>query len=484
MLRESIVRFARVLLLLGLLAAAAACDSSGSNTEGPETPEPPGTPPVDCDAAIDFEDACGPYTFADFGGGVATVIDNPDPSGINTSDKVTQMQKFAGEVFGGSALALDAPVDWSQGTAFTMKVWASRPADVLFKLEGLNQERSNVQSGSNSWEELCFDFADGTQGEDATDMTVIFDLGTVGDAADDPENWTFYFDGITQTDACEESGVAYELVFADEFDSGTAPSEDKWTIETGYGPDNDGWGNNEWQLYTPSPDNVRVEDGNLVISVQCPSPPCESRDGSITSGKINSLGKFEFKFGKVEARIKPPVGKAAWPAFWSLGTNFPIVDWPRSGEIDFMELHTALSNERTTHFTVHWCDESVQAPEECSFPGRLGLQHPKSHVPRVARRRFPHLRSRVGREQDHRQDRRPRVLHEGHQSGNDGGVPSGVLPDPQCCHGWHAWEQQPATDRHRDLPADDARRLRQGLQACCRIERGRLKFRGRDCGSR
>ena len=105
-----------------------------------------------------------------------------------------------------------------------------------------------------------------------------------------------------------------------------------------------------------------------MISVQCPSPPCESRDGSITSGKINSLGKFEFKFGKVEARIKPPVGKAAWPAFWSLGTNFPIVDWPRSGEIDFMELHTALSNERTTHFTVHWCDESVQAPEECSFP--------------------------------------------------------------------------------------------------------------------
>lgn len=355
-------------MLLGPLAAAAACDSSGSNTEGPETPEPPGTPPVDCDAAIDFEDACGPYTFADFGGGVATVIDNPDPSGINTSDRVTQMQKFAGEVFGGSALALDAPVDWSRGTAFTMKVWASRPADVLFKLEGLNQERSNVQSGSNSWEELCFDFADATQGEDATDMTVIFDLGTVGDAADDPENWTFYFDGITQTDACEESDVAYELVFADEFDSGTAPSEDKWTIETGYGPNDDGWGNNEWQLYTPSPDNVRVEDGNLVISAQCPSPPCESRDGSITSGKINSLGKFEFKFGKVEARIKPPVGKAAWPAFWSLGTNFPIVDWPRSGEIDFMELHNAFSNERTTHFTVHWCDESVQAPEECSFP--------------------------------------------------------------------------------------------------------------------
>jgi beta-glucanase (GH16 family) len=163
-------------------------------------------------------------------------------------------------------------------------------------------------------------------------------------------------------------GVAYELVFEDEFDSGTSPSAENWTIETGYGPNNDGWGNNEWQLYTTSPDNVRVEGGNLVLSAQCPEPPCGIRDGSITSGKINSLGKFNFKFGKVEARIKPPVGEAAWPAFWGLGVNFPTVGWPHSGEIDFMEMHYAFSNDRTTHFTMHWCDESIQAPEPCSHP--------------------------------------------------------------------------------------------------------------------
>jgi beta-glucanase (GH16 family) len=163
-------------------------------------------------------------------------------------------------------------------------------------------------------------------------------------------------------------GVAYDLVFADEFDSGTSPSAENWTIETGYGPDNDGWGNNEWQLYTDSPDNVRVEGGNLVLSAQCPEAPCDLRDGSITSGKINSLGKFDFKFGKVEARIKPPVGEAAWPAFWSLGTNFPTIGWPYSGEIDFMEMHNAFSDEMTTHFTMHWCDDSIQAPEPCSHP--------------------------------------------------------------------------------------------------------------------
>ncbi|MEM7081642.1 MAG: Ig-like domain-containing protein [Pseudomonadota bacterium] len=160
----------------------------------------------------------------------------------------------------------------------------------------------------------------------------------------------------------------FELVFADEFESGSVPDPTKWTLETGYGPNNDGWGNNEWQLYTTSPDNVRVEEGNLVIQARCDTPPCGSRDGTVTSGKINTLNKFNFRYGKVQARIKPPVGVGAWPAFWALGANHPVIGWPRSGEIDFMEMHNAISNNRTTHSTIHWCDETIQAPAQCTFP--------------------------------------------------------------------------------------------------------------------
>jgi len=168
-----------------------------------------------------------------------------------------------------------------------------------------------------------------------------------------------------------DGGAAgYELVFADEFDSGTSPSAANWTMETGYGIW--GWGNDEWQLYTTSLDNVRVDGGNLVISAQCPNAPCGVRDGSVTSGRIHSRDKFEFKYGKIEARIKPPVGEAAWPAFWALGANYLVVGWPRSGEIDFMEMGNWYSDERTTHFTIHWCDESIQWPDPCSFPdGRV-----------------------------------------------------------------------------------------------------------------
>ena len=138
------------------------------------------------------------------------------------------------------------------------------------------------------------------------------------------------------------------LTRSDEFDSGTSPSPELWTIETGYGFEDSGWGNNEWQLYTDSPDNVRVEGGNLVITAQClnaPAGPCGRRDGSITSARIKTQvydcneGKcgFEQEKGRVEARIKLPEGRSLWPAFWMLGANIDEVPWPGCGEIDVME---------------------------------------------------------------------------------------------------------------------------------------------------
>ena len=141
-------------------------------------------------------------------------------------------------------------------------------------------------------------------------------------------------------------------------------------------------GNNEWQLYTTSPDNVRVDNGSLVITADCPSAPaCGVRDGTITSARINTLSKFSFKYGKVQARIKPAVGTAAWPAFWMLGANYPDVGWPFSGEIDVMEMNNAFSNEFTTHFTMHWCDDSKQDPltPDVCFPDNEGWTYYSQH---------------------------------------------------------------------------------------------------------
>ncbi len=149
----------------------------------------------DATLPVDFEDSNVAYNFSDFEGGVASVVGNPDMSGINLSSTVGQMLKFPGQVYGGSTLALDGNIDFSGNSVFTMNVWASRAVPVLLKLEGLNQEVTANHTGSGTWEELTFDFT-GLTGAGATAITLIYDLGVAGDAGNNPADWTFYFDDI------------------------------------------------------------------------------------------------------------------------------------------------------------------------------------------------------------------------------------------------------------------------------------------------
>ncbi|MBT6769089.1 MAG: hypothetical protein HOA81_08875, partial [Opitutales bacterium] len=149
---------------------------------------------------VGFEDADVPYTFANFEGGVGSVVDNPGPAGINDSPKVARMQKFAGATYGGSTLGLDGVLDFSLGSVLTMKVWSAREVPVTFKLEGLNVERVATHSGSGSWEELSFDFNGSTTGNPVGAITLIFENGTVGDAENTAEDWTFFFDAINLSD--------------------------------------------------------------------------------------------------------------------------------------------------------------------------------------------------------------------------------------------------------------------------------------------
>ncbi|MEP1448871.1 MAG: family 16 glycosylhydrolase [Paraglaciecola sp.] len=150
--------------------------------------------PVYTDLDLDFESDPGSYNFNNFDGGVSTVIPNPDISGMNSSAQIVKMQKFAGQSWGGTAIELDNLLTVEQGSVFSMKVWADREVAVLFKLEGMNAERSVTHSGSG-WEELEFDFT-GQSGGGVPAVTVIFDLGIQGGAGDDPANWTFYYDDI------------------------------------------------------------------------------------------------------------------------------------------------------------------------------------------------------------------------------------------------------------------------------------------------
>ena len=148
----------------------------------------------------------------------------------------------------------------------------------------------------------------------------------------------------------------YQLVFSDEFNT-TSLDTSKWNYETGYG--DNGWGNDEWQLYTNNDENVKIENGILIISAICPSGNIGKRDGSITSGRINSLDKASFRYGKIQARIKIPYQNGIWSAFWLMGSNFAKVGWPQCGEIDVMKTFAKYLSDNENEGVLHWWNEDA-----------------------------------------------------------------------------------------------------------------------------
>lgn len=126
------------------------------------------------------------------------------------------------------------------------------------------------------------------------------------------------------------------LVAEDDFDVDGAPNPDIWSLEIGDGSAQGipGWGNNELQFYTDRTENVKVENGFLLITAKK-----EPFNGAgYTSARLITKGKLEPQYGRVEARIRLPFGQGMWPAFWMLGDdNNGTEIWPNIGEIDIME---------------------------------------------------------------------------------------------------------------------------------------------------
>ncbi len=139
---------------------------------------------------------------------------------------------------------------------------------------------------------------------------------------------------------CHGQKTNRTLVWQENF-SESKLNESDWNYEVGDGcPGLCGWGNNERQIYTKA--NHRFSKGTLIINAK-------KEEDRYTSTKINTKGKKEFLYGRIEARAKLPTGKGIWPAFWMLGSNIGTVGWPKSGEIDILEY---IGKEPQTIFTT------------------------------------------------------------------------------------------------------------------------------------
>lgn len=148
------------------------------------------------------------------------------------------------------------------------------------------------------------------------------------------------------------------MVWSDEF------SEDQldttvWNYELGDGcPDRCGWGNRERQFYTK--DNHHIADGKLVITVK-------KNNDVYTSTRITTKNKQYFRYGRIEARAKLPVGKGLLPAFWMLGQNIDAVNWPACGEIDIMKYRGHKPGEVSTSLHTKASYGTTASTEETLF---------------------------------------------------------------------------------------------------------------------
>jgi beta-glucanase (GH16 family) len=128
-------------------------------------------------------------------------------------------------------------------------------------------------------------------------------------------------------------GPGRRLVWSDEFnrEANTSADSTKWNIPT-WEP---GTVNNEKQKYTSRLQNVFHDgDGHLVLRGLHDSWSSNSNVYPYTSGRVQTDGKFQFKFGRIEVRAKLPAGKGSFPAILLMGTTGT---WPDCGEIGLLE---------------------------------------------------------------------------------------------------------------------------------------------------
>ena len=93
------------------------------------------------------------------------------------------------------------------------------------------------------------------------------------------------------------------IVWRDEF-NGDALDENNWWYDVGASvvP-------NQLQTYTKSLNNIKVVNGQLVITAR------KESNGQFTSAQINTKNKLDFKYGRFEARMKLTSVSGLQPSF-------------------------------------------------------------------------------------------------------------------------------------------------------------------------
>lgn len=146
----------------------------------------------------------------------------------------------------------------------------------------------------------------------------------------------------TSINSLSPAPKVWNIIFEDNFNTSGNFDNSKWSYCSRI--------NVSWAKYlTSTPDYASLDGSNLVLKMDNKTIPGDAVP--YHSGGIETKGKFEFKYGKVEVRAKFTQGIGSWPAIWMMPASPAVYgNWPNSGEIDIME---HVNNESIIHQTIH-----------------------------------------------------------------------------------------------------------------------------------
>jgi beta-glucanase (GH16 family) len=154
-----------------------------------------------------------------------------------------------------------------------------------------------------------------------------------------------FLSGRHQSQPQRPPGEAFKWgdpTWSDEFDGAARqlPDSTKWAYDL---EDQLGIGDKEREVYCgpggsaakscdPRHPNAFLDgDGHLVLRAQ------KNSAGVWTLVRVTTKRLKSFQYGRIEARMKLPVGKGLWPSFIMDGANKDSVGWPNSGSVDIAE---------------------------------------------------------------------------------------------------------------------------------------------------
>jgi Glycosyl hydrolases family 16 len=135
-------------------------------------------------------------------------------------------------------------------------------------------------------------------------------------------------------------------------------------------------------LPTPATDRqLSVSDGVLSLHARRGQGLPEGR--AFTSAHVNTRGRLELPAGATtftEGRLDVPDGNGLLPQFWLLGQgdNSTGQGWPRTGEVDLLEMANANNGEFSHPYFSVWYPKDIYSRPPGTFGNGTHVTHPAS----------------------------------------------------------------------------------------------------------